>query len=862
MLHEFTLYAVQNDATPTCPTVVDSTTTTDTANEDNSTSTSASTSASTDTAANERKSSVQERFGPWNDEECKSLLKNLFDESKSFHSCFICKDAYCTGLSKETLSKFPGYKKFNHKWLNRSNWWLCFVETEGMYCLVCKKHHIKHPHNQREVFAATPSIRFKLDAITTHNKSSLHAAALQTEMIQKVSYFHQEVTKKSEVETSVLEGVFSTAYYLMKSFIANRQLLPLLNFIEKIFHVEDLKYFNHRSAECQSEIFMTLGETMKKSLLSDVKKSPAFGILTDEVCDISVTENLMTFIQYYNSTSESVCTQFLSCQNILSEFSSANADAITKLILSELKDDDLDVSKFAGFSSDGAAVMVGKRAGVATLLKAENPSLINVHCVCHRLALSCTDSNESINYIKTIETLLRQLWQLFENSPKKMAVYLKTQKQLKEISMGEKATKIVSKRLKKACRTRWLSLEASVRAVHGDYEAILHTLSILDQSGDAAATGLMKKMKSIKFLGTLYIMRDILPVLADLSKHFQKDSLNFSDIRPSINLAKDKLKKLLEEETPMQSLQTDIDSFSDMCAEIKLNNKELKELQSLFEKYVNALINNITRRFEDSSDVLAALGIFDPLSVPLQNQPGFKEYGIAQINILADHFHQLDEPETKTRKTEKMQSEWQSFKYHINDVLKPVIPEDVRDGSSKSTNTTEWLLLQLLRNPTFENFYPSLIPIAAAAVAIPITNAWPERGASSLKNIKTKLRNRLGEAMLENILHVCINGPAPESKEGQTIIKAAVDSWLKAKNRRKVAKVNKISGACGVVVKETLNDNVISQDASVQTEENPVIVEAQEVLSEVRQAMKVMAIENENDSDFEDESDFDDDCCW
>lgn len=63
---------MQNDATPTCPTVVDSTTTTDTANEDNSTSTS----ASTDTAANKRKSSVQERFGPWNDEECKSLLKN------------------------------------------------------------------------------------------------------------------------------------------------------------------------------------------------------------------------------------------------------------------------------------------------------------------------------------------------------------------------------------------------------------------------------------------------------------------------------------------------------------------------------------------------------------------------------------------------------------------------------------------------------------------------------------------------------------------------------------------------------------------------------------------------------------------
>ena len=35
--------------------------------------------------------------------------------------------------------------------------------------------------------------------------------------------------------------------------------------------------------------------------------------------------------------------------------------------------------------------------------------------------------------------------------------------------------------------------------------------------------------------------------------------------------------------------------------------------------------------------------------------------------------------------------------------------------------------------------------------------------------------------MLENILHVCINGPALESKDGQGIIKTAVNSWLKAK---------------------------------------------------------------------------------
>lgn len=46
---------------------------------------------------------------------------------------------------------------------------------------------------------------------------------------------------------------------------------------------------------------------------------------------------------------------------------------------------------------------------------------------------------------------------------------------------------------------------------------------------------------------------------------------------------------------------------------------------------------------------------------------------------------------------------------------------------------------ETIRNPTFENVYPSVFLIA---VAIPITNAWLERGASSLKNIKTKLKNQ------------------------------------------------------------------------------------------------------------------------
>lgn len=155
-----------------------------------------------------------------------------------------------------------------------------------------------------------------------------------------------------------------------------------------------------------------------------------------------ITENLVTFIQFYNSDTDTVETGFLSCKNVLEEFQKANAEAITTLLLTELEEyDGLNLARFTGFTSDGAAVMVGIRSGVAARLKQVNPVLINVHCICHRPALACTDSNESLIYIKNLETWLRQLWQFFENSPQKMAAYLKIQTELKSIRLNGKTVK-------------------------------------------------------------------------------------------------------------------------------------------------------------------------------------------------------------------------------------------------------------------------------------------------------------------------------------------------------------------------------------------------------------------------------------
>ena len=59
--------------------------------------------------------------------------------------------------------------------------------------------------------------------------------------------------------------------------------------------------------------------------------------------------------------------------------------------------------------------MTGELSGVAARLKEVNSKVITFHCLCHKLALACTDTTSDIDYIKNIALWLRQLWKMFEN---------------------------------------------------------------------------------------------------------------------------------------------------------------------------------------------------------------------------------------------------------------------------------------------------------------------------------------------------------------------------------------------------------------------------------------------------------------
>lgn len=104
---------------------------------------------------------------------------------------------------------------------------------------------------------------------------------------------------------------------------------------------------------------------------------------------------------------------------------------------------------------------------------------------------------------------------------------------LKFLVLSEKNKKVVAKKIKKACQTRWLSFDATW-SIHDDFVAVLQTLRQLKDI-DAVAAGLLSKIASSKFIGTIYILREVLPVLSSLSKNFQRGHVNFSHIQLLVN---------------------------------------------------------------------------------------------------------------------------------------------------------------------------------------------------------------------------------------------------------------------------------------------------------------------------------------
>ena len=74
--------------------------------------------------------------------------------------------------------------------------------------------------------------------------------------------------------------------------------------------------------------------------------------------------------------------------------------------------------KLVAFGADGASVNLGKKAGLAALLKKEVPHLVEFHCLPHRLELALLELQNSCKSVEDAYSVLHLIWKTYNYSPK------------------------------------------------------------------------------------------------------------------------------------------------------------------------------------------------------------------------------------------------------------------------------------------------------------------------------------------------------------------------------------------------------------------------------------------------------------
>lgn len=130
---------------------------------------------------------------------------------------------------------------------------------------------------------------------------------------------------------------------------------------------------------------------------------------------------------------------------------------------------------------------------------------------------------------------------------------------------------------------------------YNDFFSLTQTLRLLSEDGDSMATGLLQQVGNIKFLSAVYLLHQVLPLLAHLSKVFQAGSVSFAAIGPAINYTLEALENVSKEKRPLSALQKDLctDGRLSVCDLSSPLAHQEQNLTSLTDRYVKALKKNI-----------------------------------------------------------------------------------------------------------------------------------------------------------------------------------------------------------------------------------------------------------------------------
>lgn len=627
--------------------------------------------------------------------------------------------------------------QFNEKWKENRPWLICREEIspdgftfQTMYCKICQKWDTKGARGSK-VWNTVGCVSTRAETIQLHETSSMHMDAMNCELHSQPS-LPELVDNVNQKEFAALIDSQKVLYFLIKHNLPHTTLFkPFIDLCIEL-GATNLPYLNkgknatYTGHQVVNEFLQCQADVVEEEL-DKISKSDGFGVMLDEYTDVSARKHLALVGRYLDEGVSKLA--FL--QDI--QVANGTADTVYGSMKSFLNEKpDITMSKLTSFASDGPSVMLGKKNGVVTQLKRDNPAVVTMHCMNHRLQLAVSKSFKSVKTIENTDELLSGLFKYYHYSTVKTQSLKSIQTILRD--MGELDTKN-NLTMKKAVHTRWLSHEKSLQTVRKLYNPILRDLenaaaegrdkTIRDGCG-IPPSSLLKMMKNYRNLFFIHMLCDVCATVGSLTRLFEREDVDLSIIEPKLQATVAVLEKMKKHPGPYLSKVNAI--AKDLQIQVI---DDMKQINDNKDDFLNNLVENIEGRLENPELVtrLAALNLTQA------NKDTLSFYGDMEVCQLAEHFG-LDEEETQRQWTE----------------IKELFEKEVDKCTARH-------LLQTLskKRLTLGNVFPEVVKLLSIAETLIISTSAVERVFSRVQLIVTTHRNRLNVKTTNNLLMVGIN---------------------------------------------------------------------------------------------------------